>query len=137
MEFTETFFFRHFPFISRRNVPDRFVWRMDSNHVSASLDQTNRKPNHANYVVKFLAKIIHAKVHSNGTKRLMMFPTCSLNPERLATTTSDTVTCFRNVVKLIHPDRWRRFENSSCPKKASHRSRSGLLAIGMQLVLSS
>jgi hypothetical protein len=125
--------FQHFAF-HRRNVRDPFAWRMDWSRVSAFLDPTSRKPNHVNCAAKSPAKIIHARAHSIGTKRLMMFPTCSPNPERLATTTSDTVTCSRNVAKSIHPDRWLRLESSCFQRRALLHSKNGSLAIGMQLV---
>lgn len=121
-------------FSFRRNVRDQFAWRMDSNRVSAFPDRANQKPNHVNCVAKYPAKIIHAKARSTGTKRLMMFPTCSLNPERLAMNTLAIAMFSRSVEKLIHPGRWQRSENFSCPKKALRRSRNGSSAIGMQSV---
>ena len=90
---------------SRRNVRDQFAWRTDSNRVSAFPDRMNQKQNHANCAAKYPVKIIHAKARSSGTKRLMMFPTCLPNPERLATNTLGTAMYSRNVEKLIHPGR--------------------------------
>lgn len=121
----------------RRNVQGQFASRTASNRANAFPDQASQKRNRASFVAKFLVKIIRAKARSIGTRRLMMFPTCTQSPERLVTTTLDTVMFSRSVEKLIRPDLWLHSENFCYQKKALRHSRNGSSAIGMQSVWSS